>query len=215
MPETELYAHLAEIAGVFVGFGTLIVLRSVRPTDWHELVPLRVLVSMGMLTVVAALAPLTAARFDLSEHQVWRVSSVVLLVGWAIFFVAHSRTSEYRTYWGSAATLHWRWTDIVEYLGTALYMVALFAGMIVIALGVAPDLDAGLYCAIVVLMLFGCGWSLLTLVFTQQAPDRHAQQHAATKGHHQTHPTLTHQDATSSTASPRPDAVMDPSDARH
>lgn len=34
--ETELFMHYAEIAGVFVGFGALISMRSARPTDLHD-----------------------------------------------------------------------------------------------------------------------------------------------------------------------------------
>lgn len=39
--ETDLFVHLAEIAGVFVGFGALISLRSARPKDPHDVVYVR------------------------------------------------------------------------------------------------------------------------------------------------------------------------------
>lgn len=178
MPSIDLYTHLAEIAGVFVGFGTLIAVRDRRPSDWQELVPMRNVVALGMLTVVAALTPVLVAQFDLAEHQIWVVSSVVVLVGMALLFVANSMTPEYRTYWGSAATLHRRWTDTFQGALTALYMAVVLAGLVVIVLGLAPHLDAALYCAVVVLMLVGAGWALLTLVFTQQAPQRHVRHHA-------------------------------------
>ena len=179
MPDTELFTHLAEIAGVFVGFGALIAMRRDRPTDWQELMPLRNVVAMGFLTVVAALAPVIVAGFDMPGHRVWVISSVVVVVGIALLFVADSLTPEYRTYWGSAATLHWRWTDALQMAGNAIYMALVPVGLLVILLGVAPHLDAALYAAIVVSLLFGAGWALLTVVFAQRAPDKRPRHHAA------------------------------------
>lgn len=46
--ETELFMHYAEIAGVFVGFGALISLRSARPTDLHDVMYLRGLLGVGL-----------------------------------------------------------------------------------------------------------------------------------------------------------------------
>lgn len=178
MPDIELFTHLAEIAGVFVGFGALIAVRSRRPTDWQELVPMRNVVALGMLTVAAALAPVTVAGFDVTDHQVWVVSSLVVLAGMALLFVANALTPEYRTYWGSAATLHWRWTDALQTVLSLVYMAVMPVGLLFIALGVAPRLDAAIYAAAVVLLLLSAGWALLTLVFAQRGPDRHTRQHA-------------------------------------
>jgi hypothetical protein len=42
---------------------------------------MRMVVSMAMLTIVAALAPVTLGRYDLTDHQVWALSSALALVG--------------------------------------------------------------------------------------------------------------------------------------
>ena len=42
---------------------------------------MRGVVSMGALTIVAALAPVTLSRYGLTEHQVWALSAILVLVG--------------------------------------------------------------------------------------------------------------------------------------
>jgi len=181
MPDVDLFTHLAEIAGVFVGFGALIALREGRPSDWRELMPMRNVVALGMLTVAAALAPVTMAGLGLEEHRVWVASSLVVLVGMVMLFVANAVTTEYRTYWGSAATLHWSWTVGFQMVLNVFFMVLVPVSLLVVVLGLAPDLDAGIYASVVVLLLLGAGWALLTLVFAQRDPDRHPRHHALTR----------------------------------
>lgn len=65
MVDGELFVHLAEIAGVFVGFGALIAVRSEEASDAHTVEYLRGVVEGGLLVVVAALAPLVVSRFGM------------------------------------------------------------------------------------------------------------------------------------------------------
>ncbi|MGD8682831.1 MAG: hypothetical protein PVG27_02705 [Chloroflexota bacterium] len=59
MQELGLFVTLAEIAGVFVGFGALIAVRSGGGSDAREVVYIRSVLSLGVWAVVAALAPVT------------------------------------------------------------------------------------------------------------------------------------------------------------
>ena len=102
MQDADLFVGLAGIAGVFVGFGALIAVRSGGPSEPLEVAPMRVMVSMGMLTIVAALAPVTLGRYDLTDHQVWALSSALILVGWFLILVASARTPEYRASWATS-----------------------------------------------------------------------------------------------------------------
>src|SRR5512135_2682642 len=77
MQDTELFLSLAEIAGVFVGFGALIAIRSGGAGEAQDVAPLRGVVMTGMTTVIAALAPVTLGRYDLTGHQVLALSSVL------------------------------------------------------------------------------------------------------------------------------------------
>ena len=88
MQDTDLFMELAGIAGVFVGFGALIAVRSGGPTDAQEVTPMRIVVWLGIMAVIAALAPVTLGRYGLTDHQVLALSSVLVLVAWGVMFVS-------------------------------------------------------------------------------------------------------------------------------
>ena len=174
MQDAELFLSLAEIAGVFVGFGALIAVRSGGPSDPGEVAPMRAMVSLGLLTIVLALAPVTLERYGLAGHEVWALSSVLVLVGFLVILAVNARTPEYRANWTAelgpngdrlrAATS----SQAVEGVVYVLYMISLVVLPIVILLALLPDLEAALYFTVVVLYLLGAGWILLELVFAQR-----------------------------------------------
>jgi hypothetical protein len=171
MQDADLFMELAAIAGVFVGFAALIAVRSGGPTDPLEVAPMRMVVSMAMLAIVAALAPVALGRYDLADHQVWALSSALAWVGFAVMGVVSARTPEYRAGWAmSRADARLTLIDVVYWAFYALYLTVLLVAPIVIILGVAPELEAALYFTYVVLMLLGAGWTLLFLVFAQRRP---------------------------------------------
>jgi hypothetical protein len=171
MQDADLFLSLAGIAGVFVGFGALIAVRSGGPSEPLEVAPMRGVVLMGMLTVVAALAPVTLGRYDLTDHQVWALSSALALVGLLGMGALSARTPEYKAGWAmSAAAVKLTPGEVVGTAAYVLYMIVMVLAPIIIILGVAPDLEAALYFTYVVLILLGAGWTLLWLVFMQRRP---------------------------------------------
>ena len=175
MQDTDLFMELAGIAGVFVGFGALIAVRRGGPTEPLEVAYTRGMVALGVLVVVAALAPVTLGFFDLAEHQVWALSSVLFLVGGLIMFFTIVRTPEYRTNMGAQAEKvrapsRSRWIAVGETVLSLASIVALVLIPVVILLGVAPDLEAGLYFALSAFTLLQAAWMLLILVFAQRLP---------------------------------------------
>jgi hypothetical protein len=170
MQDTELFLSLAEIAGVFVGFGALLAVRSGGASEPQEVAPMRVVVGMGMLTIVAALAPVTLGRYGLSAHQVLVLSSVLVAVGYTGLLLVQVRAPEYN----EAATIVMASRPPTQnLLERALF--ALIGGgsalaLVVIVLGVAPELEAALYLTVLVLLLFTAAWTLLWLVFMQRRP---------------------------------------------
>jgi hypothetical protein len=175
MQDADLFMGLAGIAGVFVGFGALIAVRSGGASGRLEVGYTRGMVAYGLLTIAASLAPVALGFFDLAEHQVWAMSSVLVLVGFVLMIVAMARTPEYRA--NIAAEIEATRTPRPRVLGMAegalfgLYMLAMMLIPVVILLGVAPDLEAGLYFALVALILFGAAWALFILVFAQRQPE--------------------------------------------
>ena len=165
MQDVELFLSLAEIAGVFVGFGALIAVRSGGASAVSEVAMMRGVVSMGLLTVVAALAPVTLGRYSLAEHEAWALSSALALVLLVLFAVVMVMTPEYR----QTLRTHSRFTYVED--GAAMLLdIVLVVLPIIIVLGLRPDLEAALYFTFVVLLLLGAGWVLLDLVFWQRRP---------------------------------------------
>jgi len=171
MQDTGLFLSLAEIAGVFVGFGALIAVRSSGPSEAQEISYMRAVVVMGMLTIVAALAPVVLDRYGVAGHQAWALSAVLAVVGFLVMAGAMARTSEYRASWATElATPRSRWLSAVGLVGALLYYAPLVLLPIVIVLGVAPEQEAALYLTYVVLIMLGAAWALLGLVLAQRGP---------------------------------------------
>ncbi len=174
MQHTEVFLSLAEIAGVFVGFGTLIAVRSAGASGRIEVGYTRGMVAFGVLTVVAAPAPVTLSLFHLAEHQVWALSSALALVGLVVFIAAQARTAEYRANMAAgieATRSRSRWPAVFDTVASVLYMIAVVLAPIVIMLGVAPELEMALYFTVVVLFLLAAAWLLLEIVFSQRLPE--------------------------------------------
>jgi hypothetical protein len=116
MQDADLFIALAEIAGVFVGFGALISVRSGGASDAFEVSYMRGVVSFGLLSIVAALAPVTLGRYDLAEHQVWALSSVVVLAGLIAALILNASTPEF---WDeTAAPPRSRWLVVLAMGGS-------------------------------------------------------------------------------------------------
>ena len=164
MQDTELFMELAGIAGVFVGFGALIAVRSGGPTEAGVVTGIRWLVAVAMWVVVTALAPVIVSRYDLADHEIWLVCSLVALAMWVALAVVTSRSPEYRQ--DVAATSRAR--VIGEEAVGALLFVPMLVALVVVVLGPIPDQEPALYFTAVSLGLFISVLMLLALVFAQR-----------------------------------------------
>ena len=68
MQDADLFLSLAGIAGVFVGFGALMSVRSGGPREADEVSSIRRVVSLGIWVVIVALAPVIVDRYDIAGH---------------------------------------------------------------------------------------------------------------------------------------------------
>lgn len=71
----DLLSSLAQIAGVFIGFGALIVLSSGNDEDPTELSLVRQVVVSGLVTLVGALLPIGVAQLGVEGGLLWRASA--------------------------------------------------------------------------------------------------------------------------------------------
>ena len=77
--DIELFIAIAEIAGVFVGFGALISLTRKNAIDFAQLGRLRGVVSVALVVIVAALIPVGISRYGITGHDFWLVCSFIFL----------------------------------------------------------------------------------------------------------------------------------------
>ncbi len=165
MENTELLIHLAEIAGVFVGFGALISIRNEATRD-EEVMMIRQVVLFGILVVVVALTPVMISSFGVTGHGLWVTSTVVFLAFW----------------WGSSMLNRWD-TERTRALATVTrrarvrmetpavpIWLSMNVALILILTGSFPDHEPALYVTAVTLNLFITAGSLLYLVYLQRRP---------------------------------------------
>jgi hypothetical protein len=155
---------------VFVGFGALIAVRSGGASEPQELAPMRLVVGMGMLAVIAALAPVTIGRYDLSDHQVLALSSVLVGIGFGGLLFVHVRAPEYKAALPLVMATRPIIQNVLENVASLLMIGGSALALVAIVLGVIPELEAALYFSVVVVLLVIAGWTLLWLVFMQRRP---------------------------------------------
>ncbi len=157
----SLYVTLAEIAGVFVGFGALISITSRNEAPSDRIALIRAAVTIGLVVMVAALLPLVISAYDVDEPTLWRVSSLVfLLLSWSVIVLA-LRSRGNREIVRSQAQRHPR--------SSAFFWLALELPvqlpLILAVLGVAPDLGEAFYTTALVFNLFQAAFVLARFVY--------------------------------------------------
>jgi hypothetical protein len=167
MQDADLFMELAAIAGVFVGFGALIAVRSGgSASDAFEVAWMRGVVSIGLMACFAALAPVVISRYGLTEHEIFALSSILFLVGFIGVFAINNLSPEARV----AEEPIPRSIKVVRFAVWAPSMIVLLLSPIAIALGVAPVREEALCFTLVALALLWSAISLLMLVFTGRRP---------------------------------------------
>ena len=166
MQDTELFMELAGIAGVFVGFGALISVRSGGASEAHEVTYIRVVVWTGLWVVIASVAPVVISRYGIAGHEAWVACSIVGLVLFWAMWVSNRRSPEHRV--DMAAYTR---AQILEYtILLGFLAVPLNAALILIVVGLFPDVESALYLTAVALTLFMGATALLGLVYSQGPP---------------------------------------------
>lgn len=162
MVDTELFLSLAEIAGVFIGFGALIAVRSGGSVGTADVVGIGMVVFAAIIVAAMSLAPIAVSRFGVAGHELWLGCSVGALLLWWGGDEVIVRTSKERRRYMTAAPLRARWKG--ELIGAFVWGPA-NAALVLVVLGVFPAHDAALYFAATVLYLLFDALLLLMMVF--------------------------------------------------
>lgn len=160
--ETELFVHFAEIAGVFVGFGALISLRSAHLTDVHDVVYLRGVLGLGVWVVIAALVPIAVSRYGVHDHALWLSSALVAVAIWLTFLVAFTRQAESRALSSSPERLD----RLFPLVGLPLHLV-IGVSLMLIVFGWWRRVDQALYVTALTTGVVFAGYTLLVFVMSQ------------------------------------------------
>jgi hypothetical protein len=166
MQDVDLFLSLAEIAGVFVGFGALIALRSGATADPAEVVFVGMVVWMGIQAVAGTLAPVAISRFGVTGHALWLTCSVIVL---AIFWIGDElvkRLSPERQ--AILAAMPRKVRARQELMGVPFWLPMTIA-LILVVLGVLPDYEEALYFAALVILLLFTAAAVLLVVITGAA----------------------------------------------
>ena len=151
MQDTDLFLELAGIAGVFVGFGALIAIRSPGTSDVQRMAGIGMVVTYGIMVVVLALAPVAISRFGVTGHPLWMSCGLAFL---AVFWggdAALMRASADRRAWMASVPPK----RLVGYaIGYVLGRLPMTISLLIIVLGLMPDQESALYFAATVLLLF-------------------------------------------------------------
>ena len=166
MQDTELFLSLAEIAGVFVGFGALISVRSGGPSDAHEVAFIRSLVAAALWVVVTALAPVIINRYDITGHELWLVCSLLALALMFIVWIVNLRTPEMREEIATSSPAQL----VGQGLANTLIYILMIGALVLVVLGLFPDQEPALYLAAVALILFEAAYFLVSLVLSLGRP---------------------------------------------
>ncbi len=168
MQDIELFLSLAEIAGVFVGFGALIAIRSGGTMRVGDVSSLRWVMSSAIWVVISALAPIFVSQYGATRHELWVACSVLALILFAIMILVNGRAPENLA--DVAATFaSTRRVEILMVMGPTLWLptACLVATLALVMLGLFPDKEQALYLTAVGLGLFMAAIHLFVMVFWQ------------------------------------------------
>jgi hypothetical protein len=167
MQGTELFLSLAEIAGVFVGFGALIAVRSGATMEGSEINSIRWVVTIAIWVVIAALAPILISSYGVTGHGPWLVCSLLALVLFVVLTVVYGRAPENRAdVAATVATMPLAKVALLAGFTVWLPMVILVLALALVALGFFPNQEQALYLTAVGLGLFMGAMTLLGAVFS-------------------------------------------------
>lgn len=180
MPEPDLFLSLAEIAGVFVGFGALITVRSGSAAEAEAISVIRWVMASGVWVIVCALAPVIASQYAVGGHELWLACAVLALVLLATSVLALGRTPENRADVATTLAVVPR-VQVVLVMGVTFWLptAALVLALGAVLLGLAPAQEQALYLTAVALGLVQAALQLLAMVFWRSAPPAEPGQPAA------------------------------------
>jgi hypothetical protein len=161
--DVDLFVTIAEIAGIFVGFGALISVTRRAEIATSKLWRIRGLVTMGLGVVVAALIPIGLSRYGVTDHNLWFTCSLIYLsLNWFVS-IWSLRKPEVRKLLITEARANPMPAIFFWLLLELPFQVPLF----LIVFGAFPNLEPALYTTALFFALFEAAFVLTQLVYSR------------------------------------------------
>jgi hypothetical protein len=163
MLDVDLFVTIAEIAGIFVGFGALISVTRRAEIEISKLWRIRGLVTMGLGVIIAALVPIGLHRYGITGHELWFTCSLIyLLLNWFVSIWSLSKPEVRKLVISEA-----RANPFVGVFFWLLLEVPLQVPLFLILFGVYPNLEPALYTTAIFFALFEAAFVLTQLVYAK------------------------------------------------
>ncbi|MFC1875106.1 hypothetical protein ACFLY3_03025 [Chloroflexota bacterium] len=161
--DVGLFVTIAEIAGIFVGFGALISVTRRAEIETPKLWRIRGLVTMGLGVIIAALVPIGLRRYGVTGHELWFTCSLIyLILNWTVS-IWSLRKPEVRKLVITDA----RANPLVAVFFWLLLEVPLQVPLFLILFGSLPNLEPALYTTAIFFALFEAAFVLTQLVYSK------------------------------------------------
>lgn len=164
MQDFSLLITIAQIAGVFVGFGALISATGRNGNDASQIGQIRAVVTIGLVVIVAALIPIGLGLYGIVGHTLWAVCSLVFLVlSWTVTVYSLRRPENRELTFARA-----RANPVMAVFFWILLEVPMQLPLILTVVGLFPDLEPAFYVTALVLNVFQAAFVLAQFVYSQQ-----------------------------------------------
>lgn len=161
--EIELFVAMAEIAGIFVGFGALISVTRRSEIEAGQLGQIRAVVTIGLVVLVAALIPVGLGRYGVAGRSLWFISSLVfLLLSWGVNILSLRRAENRQLVITQART-----SPLNAAFFWLLLEIPVQVPLFLAVFGVRPALDPAFYLTALLFNLFEAAFVLAQLVYSQ------------------------------------------------
>ena len=164
--DSGLFIAIAEIAGVFVGFGALISVTRRIEIEAAQLARIRGLVTMGLGIIVAALIPVGLNLYGVTDHNLWFLSSLIFFsLNWVVIILSF-RDPVNRELMKTET----RSNPVITVLFWLSLEVPFQVILVLTMLGLYPHLEPAFYTTALLFFLFQAAFALTLLVYSQVSP---------------------------------------------
>ncbi len=168
---TELFYVIAQIAGIFIGFGALISLSRDRQQASAELFLVRAVVTMGLFVLIGALIPITLNAYGVAADILWRVSGLIMFIFNAVSIYVQFAPADIRKAYARRMRANW--------LGSIFFWLGMEGSsqllMVLLIIGVYGTLADAFYATVLIINLFQAAYLLASLVYgrdDQEGPSK-------------------------------------------